>query len=959
MHFTPRSHFSFHQRRRGFALLVTLVLVAFLVLVLVGLATFTRVETQVADNTQSQAKARQNALAALNIALGKLQETAGPDTRVTATADAREAAAVDGKRHWVGVWDTAATNVAPDEGWLVSGARPGASPAVPPPVPTGAIPHVPTPSPIDTNVTLVGANSADVTGGRVTVPLVPLEVPESDVPGLGTGATPTEIGRIGWWVGDEGVKASTQITDTFTTDPVDYNNTGFAGDDWTAATVEKNARIRQMTLARARLENVFPAPFDPTTGSAPADLQKAISEKQLLLISGAPATSAIRDRFHDLTPLSRAVIAKTSGAGGLKQDRTARVTVDPVTNEIRLFWNTRPASVSGSTATYFVRGGSGAAGETGVGWPYFGVYPVLSEVGIRFYFRISATNRIEMVYFLSAELWNPYPAVLALDPASSDRAFTVAIEWPGDAATRTFVLADGTPPNQNAILTNANRRIFKRVASSVTLQPGSVVELVRSGADELVIAAGTEDENVIDMGAATVTSITSVEIPSLAGMIAKLEIRDFSASPPTVVQTLQQFTLPAFSNVSIASPSVTAPIAGYGYAFKEEWEAWTKGTWGGTLRGKDPRAASIDGTEPEALLSDGSWDQANPGSNNGLSADGLVLGGPARAVLFDLPRQEITSIADYRHIAGRRSYMVGSSWGGDANQRFDDEFVSTVPHNFDWVAAGHPARPNRFLDVFRPEQAAAGTLANFRELSESARFQLIRGAFNVNSSSFDAWEAILGNSISGWDYPDGPRDLNNVFFRANHNGQAIGDILPGIPPVPTSADIPEFFPPNDSDDRHFSAVGRQVSTAEIRTLAERIVARIKLQPTPFRSLAEFVNSGVVQAAIDDSMINNAIPAKQRYTSSALTQPDVLALIAPFMTARSDTFRIRTYADVRNPVTGEVTARAWCEALVQRIPDLAEAPTANIATVRAADPATYRFGRRFKVISFRWLFPEDI
>ena len=78
----------------GFALLVTIILVAFLVLVLVGLATFTRVETQVAANTQSQAQARQNALMALNIALGQLQKHTGPDQRVTATADLQPLATV-------------------------------------------------------------------------------------------------------------------------------------------------------------------------------------------------------------------------------------------------------------------------------------------------------------------------------------------------------------------------------------------------------------------------------------------------------------------------------------------------------------------------------------------------------------------------------------------------------------------------------------------------------------------------------------------------------------------------------------------------------------------------------------------------------------------------------------------------------------------------------------------------
>ena len=76
----------------GFALLITVTLLAFLVLLLVSLASLTRVETQVAANNQSLAQARQNALMALNIALGQLQKYTGPDQRVTAPADIASAA---------------------------------------------------------------------------------------------------------------------------------------------------------------------------------------------------------------------------------------------------------------------------------------------------------------------------------------------------------------------------------------------------------------------------------------------------------------------------------------------------------------------------------------------------------------------------------------------------------------------------------------------------------------------------------------------------------------------------------------------------------------------------------------------------------------------------------------------------------------------------------------------------
>jgi len=90
-------------QQRGFALLLTLTLLAFVVLLLVGLATYTRVETAIAGNMQRQAQARENALLGLNVALEQLQKHAGPDTRVTATAE-NVAEVNRQKRYYTGVW---------------------------------------------------------------------------------------------------------------------------------------------------------------------------------------------------------------------------------------------------------------------------------------------------------------------------------------------------------------------------------------------------------------------------------------------------------------------------------------------------------------------------------------------------------------------------------------------------------------------------------------------------------------------------------------------------------------------------------------------------------------------------------------------------------------------------------------------------------------------------------------
>ncbi|HEY9247669.1 MAG TPA: hypothetical protein VIO38_00980, partial [Rariglobus sp.] len=128
--FTPISFAS--RPRRGFALLITITLLAFLVLLLVSLASLTRVETQVADNNQRLSQARANALFALNTAIGQLQQFVGPDQRVTAPATLGDGTnnslpvPVNGSRHWTAAWGN--TNAATVDrsvpvflNWLVSG----------------------------------------------------------------------------------------------------------------------------------------------------------------------------------------------------------------------------------------------------------------------------------------------------------------------------------------------------------------------------------------------------------------------------------------------------------------------------------------------------------------------------------------------------------------------------------------------------------------------------------------------------------------------------------------------------------------------------------------------------------------------------------------------------------------------------------------------------------------------
>jgi tRNA A37 threonylcarbamoyladenosine synthetase subunit TsaC/SUA5/YrdC len=65
----------------------------------------------------------------------------------------------------------------------------------------------------------------------------------------------------------------------------------------------------------------------------------------------------------------------------------------------------------------------------------------------------------------------------------------------------------------------------------------------------------------------------------------------------------------------------------------------------------------------------------------------------------------------------------------------------------------------------------------------------------------------------------------------------------------------------------------------------------------------------------------------------------------------------------NPLdSNTITGRAWCEVVVQRLPEYIDSTSANQEAWRAPSTVSdinQQLGRRFQVISFRWLSPEDI
>ena len=131
-------------KRSGFSLVLSLTIMAAMVLMVIVLASFLQVESRLAQSNAGYQRARLNALAAARIAIGHLQQTAGPDQRVTMRADMfapdvtgavpptavtvpgtvlnpnKPTAVSHQKRYWTGIWSTGGANTSQARDWKLN-----------------------------------------------------------------------------------------------------------------------------------------------------------------------------------------------------------------------------------------------------------------------------------------------------------------------------------------------------------------------------------------------------------------------------------------------------------------------------------------------------------------------------------------------------------------------------------------------------------------------------------------------------------------------------------------------------------------------------------------------------------------------------------------------------------------------------------------------------------------------
>lgn len=421
--------------------------------------------------------------------------------------------------------------------------------------------------------------------------------------------------------------------------------------------------------------------------------------------------------------------------------------------------------------------------------------------------------------------------------------------------------------------------------------------------------------------------------------------------------------------------------------------------------------------EPEVVV-DGFYADRNTGY---FGSGTMGMGASPITILYHVPREPIVSLGTLQHaMLGRYTrhpnYIIGSSYAlarlplGETAQNagrifdwpyiinrdlWDAYYFSTIPQDIDTqdldaLIRGDEYLPNPRLSFQEPEgfNLDPDMLTDYDDPDTAqlvAAMQVIEGPFNVNSTSEKAWKAFLASNS----------DLQIPLFEvANFPAGAMpagftneSDVVFSRTPITYLG----HFDTEDDDSAFWSAY-RRLDDNEINELAREMVEEVRARG-PFSSIADFVNRrlsgpdelrrrGALQAALDraiNSRLSEMLVGAESGADLAIgptgdhsinpedrpgtagtgwiTQGDVLQVLGPLLAVRSDTFTIRSYGDVVNPLTGVIEARAWCEAIVQRV--ATPVTVSGIPTIEELLDAPHPSGRYFRIVAFRWLNENEI
>ena len=321
--------------QQGFALVLALALLSFLFLLVLALISYIAVESRMSSSLKSYSLARAHAKLGLLVAIGELQQHAGPDQRVTATGAildedpyTPEMDAVD-QPHWTGVWKRDPAALLTPSGQATS------EPWDDPPNPNWD------PHPEKELVWLVSGNeNLDIKDSSYLRPSTGLPDPEYSSDSIwlvnNSVSQPEErvkasrasvlmspngldassrsrktTGFYAFWVGDEGVKTKVNLPEaTLQPDP---ENDFLKNIGRFQASPGPNLPLAQLPNSSTDLSSV---------DSSKLEQDVSVPQLQYALSGSDDDPDPMKDYFHTLTADSYGVISDVL-KGGLKRDLTA------------------------------------------------------------------------------------------------------------------------------------------------------------------------------------------------------------------------------------------------------------------------------------------------------------------------------------------------------------------------------------------------------------------------------------------------------------------------------------------------------------------------------------------------------------------------------------------------------------------------------------------------------------
>jgi hypothetical protein len=723
----------------------------------------------------------------------------------------------------------------------------------------------------------------------------------------------------------------------------------------------------------------------------------------------------LRERFHDVAPATFSVLAN-SEAGGLRTDFDAYTAATLPANlvEVGRFKAAR-VSAAGASSTDLLRSEitldqllppPSTLLQTAPTGPWnelvAGIGPIMTEAELSFAFQQTATGGVEAIVTGKVEIWNPYAATMRIPNSATDKLQlrVLVVDANNNEQFSDIQLSDGTGNATMSMAKTLGQIDFPfalTAPGAADLGPGQAKVWTISQTLTVKDAGGNDLAGFNSAGTAVFTTTLGGD----SYLTAVLE-RINSGVVPTKVEKFHTVA-------SVAYPSGTASNDGVRYYFrlKDHSDFTASSSW---LDDYDPRgrvvetATSVDngGSDPGASFG-GAFDAG------GERIKDAATNPNARTILFDLPRQQFTSIGQLQHMMhtstgadnNDRAYRLGRG-GASApaiNSLFDSHFFSTVPRGVAWNFQTKNALANTSLVIADVPGVSLANLQAAANNDGAARYLLVRDSLNVNSTSVTAWRSLLGGSLVGVDDLDplpSPADeltyvwdnasnsltgawrhidqtgalrtarLTNAFFRLPQTGANLNGNY-----VSLKADLSSASAATREEAAYTLGV-RALTNAQVDALANQLVTRIRTRFTgtgansgPFRSIRQFVDSNILQDAIDATNINR--PGSTLLPRSALaflTQQDILQMISHRLFARSDTFTIRAYGEAGSPALDPndpnfTKGRAWVEATVQRFPTKRTDTNDPGNDMTSTGNAGGDYGREFRIVSLRWLSTNDL